>query len=56
VRAFLRSLWTLGVYRRGRLGYWRLFWATLIAQPRKFRAAMELAIIGYHFRTVAERL
>jgi radical SAM superfamily enzyme YgiQ (UPF0313 family) len=56
VRAFLRSLWTLGVYRRGRLGYWRLFWSTLIAQPRKFRAAMELAIVGYHFRTVAERL
>jgi radical SAM superfamily enzyme YgiQ (UPF0313 family) len=56
VRAFLRSLWTLGVVRRGRLGYWRLFWATLIAQPRKFRAAMELAIVGHHFRTVAERL
>ncbi len=56
VRAFLRSLWTLGVSRRGRLAYWRLFWATLIVQPRKFRAAMELAIMGHHFRTVAERL
>jgi len=56
VRAFLRSLWTLGVLRAGRLGYWRLFWATLLVRPRKFRAAMELAILGYHFRTVAERL
>lgn len=56
VRALLRSLWTLGVRQRGRLAYWRLFWATLIAQPRKFHTAMELAIIGYHFRTVAERL
>jgi radical SAM superfamily enzyme YgiQ (UPF0313 family) len=56
VRAFLRSLWTLGVSRRGRLAYWRLFWATLIVQPRKFHAAMELAIMGHHFRTVAERL
>ena len=56
VRAFLRSLWILGLSRRGRLAFWRLFWATLIVQPRKFHAAMELAIMGHHFRTVAERL
>jgi len=56
VRAFLRSLWTLGVWRHGRLAYWRLFWATLVARPRKFRTAMELAIMGHHFRKVAERL
>jgi len=56
LRAFLRSLWALGVVRRGRLAFWHLLWTTLIARPRKFRAAMEFAIIGYHFRTVAERL
>jgi radical SAM superfamily enzyme YgiQ (UPF0313 family) len=56
LRAFLLSLWTLGVSRSGRLAYWRLFWTTLIARPRKFRAAMELAIMGHHYRTVAERL
>jgi radical SAM superfamily enzyme YgiQ (UPF0313 family) len=56
VHAFLRSLWTLGVTHRGRLAYWRLFWLTLLREPRKLHAAMELAIIGYHFRTVAERL
>ncbi len=56
VRAFVRSLWMLGVLRGGRFAFWRLFWATLIARPTKFRAAMELAILGHHFRTVAERL
>ena len=56
VRAFLRSLWTLGISHRGRLEYWRLLWATLIVQPRKLHAAMELAIIGHHFRTVAREL
>jgi len=56
VRAFLRSLWTLGILRGGRLAFWRLFWATLLARPRKFRAAMEFAIIGLHFRIVADRL
>jgi radical SAM superfamily enzyme YgiQ (UPF0313 family) len=56
VRAMLRSLWTLGVAGRGRLSFWGLFWTTLLARPRKFRAAIELAVMGHHFRTVAERL
>jgi radical SAM superfamily enzyme YgiQ (UPF0313 family) len=56
MHAFLLSLWTLGVMQRGRLAYWRLFWTTLLREPRKLHVAMELAIIGFHFRTVAERL
>ncbi len=56
ILALLNSLWTLGVSSRGRLAFWRLFWATLLTRPRKFRAAIELAVIGHHFRTVAERL
>jgi radical SAM superfamily enzyme YgiQ (UPF0313 family) len=56
LRAFLRSLWALGLFQRGRRAYWRLFWGTLVTQPRKFHVAMELAILGHHFRTVAERL
>jgi radical SAM superfamily enzyme YgiQ (UPF0313 family) len=56
IRAFLQSLWTLGVRQRGRFAFWGLFWETLFARPRKLRAAMELAIMGHHFRTVAERL
>ncbi len=55
-RAFVRSLWELGVRAPGRLAYWRLLWGTLIRNPRKLQAAMELAIIGHHFRTVAKRL
>ena len=56
VTAFLKSLWVLGVWHRGRLGYWRLLWVTLLASPRKFHTAMELSIIGHHFRRVANRL
>jgi radical SAM superfamily enzyme YgiQ (UPF0313 family) len=56
VRAFLRSLWVLGVRHRGRLAYWRLLAATLLVSPRKFRAAVELAVIGHHFRRVANAL
>ena len=54
--AFLKSLWILGVWHRGRAGYWRLFWGTLISRPRQFPHAMELAILGYHFRRVANSL
>jgi radical SAM superfamily enzyme YgiQ (UPF0313 family) len=54
--AFLKSFWVLGVWHRGRMGYWRLFWGTLIRRPRQFPQAIELAILGYHFRRVAKSL
>jgi len=56
VRAFVASLWLLGVKQRGRLAFWVLLVRTLLASPRKFRAAVELAILGHHFRRVALRL
>jgi radical SAM superfamily enzyme YgiQ (UPF0313 family) len=56
VRALLRSLWALGVRHAGRAPFWLLLWTTLLASPRKFRAAMELSILGHHFRSVANRL
>jgi hypothetical protein len=56
VRAFLKSFWVLGVAHRGRRAYWRLVWSTLLLRPRQFRHAIEMAIIGYHFRCVATAL
>jgi radical SAM superfamily enzyme YgiQ (UPF0313 family) len=56
VRAFLRSMWLLGVWQPGRRGYWRLFWGTLLMRPSHFSRAMELAVMGYHFRKVARGL
>ena len=54
--AFLKSFWVLGVWHRGRVGYWRLFLGTLIRRPRQFPHAIELAILGHHFRRVAKSL
>ena len=54
--AFLKSLWLLGIRYRGRMAYWWLFWSTLLKQPGQFRDAIELAIMGYHFRRVAQKL
>jgi hypothetical protein len=56
LEAFVKSLWLLGVWHGGRLAYWRLFVTKLLRRPRQFFKAMELAIIGYHFRRVASDL
>jgi radical SAM superfamily enzyme YgiQ (UPF0313 family) len=56
VRAFLKSFWLLGITERGRHNYWRFFWSTVLRRPRQLRCAIELAIIGYHFRRIANRL
>ncbi len=54
--AFVKSFWVLGIWHRGRMGYWRLFIGTLLRHPRQFPHAIELAILGYHFRRVAKLL
>jgi radical SAM superfamily enzyme YgiQ (UPF0313 family) len=56
LEAFLKSFWLLGIWHTGRTHYWRFFWSTLLRRPRQFRYAIELAIMGYHFRRVASLL
>jgi radical SAM superfamily enzyme YgiQ (UPF0313 family) len=56
LQAFVKSLWLLGVWHRGRREYWRFCVTTLLRRPRQFHKAIELAIIGYHFRRVASFL
>lgn len=55
-KAFVKSFWWLGVWYRGRRAYWQFFLGTLIRHPCRFRTAIELAIIGHHFRRVAATL
>jgi len=56
IEAFVKSFWLLGVWHRGRFAYWRFCAGTLLRRPRQFRVAIELAIIGHHFRRVAAAL
>ena len=56
IEALFKSFWLLGVWHRGRAAYWRLFWSTLLRRPRQFPLAIELAIMGHHFRRVASLL
>lgn len=53
-RAFVRSLFRLGLFGKERLQYWKtLFW-TLIHRPELVSTMVSLAIYGYHFRKVCE--
>ena len=56
ITAFFRSLWVLGIRSRGRRAYWSFFFRSLMFRPRKFGEAMNLAILGHHFRKVAASL
>jgi radical SAM superfamily enzyme YgiQ (UPF0313 family) len=51
--AFFKSFWLMGIWYGGRVAYWKLFWGILLRHPRQFRSAIEMAIVGYHFRRVA---
>jgi radical SAM superfamily enzyme YgiQ (UPF0313 family) len=53
VKAFIKSLWVMGVLSRGRRQYWKFLTKALLFHRRAFPEAMTLAIIGYHFRRVA---
>jgi len=56
IKAFVKSLWIMGVMTRGRREYWKFFTKALVFHRRAFPEAMTLAIIGYHFRRVAATL
>jgi hypothetical protein len=54
IRAFVKSIWFLGIREKGRRYYWKLFLSTLLKQPRQFPLSISLSVYGYHFRKVAE--
>ncbi|GAH32205.1 unnamed protein product, partial [marine sediment metagenome] len=44
VRAFFKSMWTLGIREKGRRYYWRLLASTLLKHPRSFALSVTFAI------------
>jgi radical SAM superfamily enzyme YgiQ (UPF0313 family) len=55
-RAFVRSMWWLGICQRGRGEYWRFLAYVALRHPQQLGLAVTLAIYGHHFRIVAEGL
>jgi radical SAM superfamily enzyme YgiQ (UPF0313 family) len=54
LRAFVRSMWVLGLKEKGRGYYWRLLAWVLVRHPRSLPISVNLAICGFHFRKVVE--
>ncbi len=54
--SLIRSLWVLGVKERGRLYFWGLFISTLFRRPGCLPISIRLAIQGFHFRKVADKI
>ncbi|MFP3879723.1 MAG: DUF4070 domain-containing protein, partial [Dehalococcoidia bacterium] len=54
--ALIRSIWALGFKEKGRIHYWKLVVWTLLTRPKTFPLSMALAVEGFHFRKVAEKV
>jgi radical SAM superfamily enzyme YgiQ (UPF0313 family) len=54
--ALARSTWALGFKEKGRIYYWKLFAWTLLTRPKTFPLSITLAVQGFHFRKVAEKV
>ncbi len=52
IKAFLKSIFILGILNKGRFEYWKFIVWTLVYKPNLFIDAITLAVYGYHFRTV----
>jgi hypothetical protein len=56
VRAFFRSIVRQGMIDKGRLSYWKFVLTAATRYHRSFGKAMTLAVMGYHFQVMTERL
>jgi radical SAM superfamily enzyme YgiQ (UPF0313 family) len=54
--ALIKSVVLLGIVGKERLHYWKLMLWTIIRRPRCFPLATTLAIYGFHYRKVFEKL
>ena len=55
-KAFLKSIWHIGIISKSSLRYWKLLIKTIITKRKAFPVAVELAIYGLHFNRVAQKI
>ncbi len=54
--AFMRATWRLGIVSKARFRYWKLLAKTFFVKRRALPIAVELAIHGFHFEKILERV
>ncbi len=55
IKAFIKSMWLLGIMEKGRRHYWKFFVSILLRRPRSLPLSISLAVYGFHFRKVIEQ-
>ncbi len=56
IKAFIRSMWRIGILSNSRVRYWSLLIRTAITKKRALPVAIKLAIMGYHFEKIANQV
>jgi radical SAM superfamily enzyme YgiQ (UPF0313 family) len=52
LKAFIKTIFVIGIFTRGQSEYWKLMIWTLFRRPGLFASAMTYVVYGYHFRSV----
>jgi len=52
LKAFLKSVYIIGLFNKGRREYWKFIFWTLFNRPKSMVDAITYTVYGYHFRTV----
>jgi radical SAM superfamily enzyme YgiQ (UPF0313 family) len=55
IKAFLRSMWRIGMMEKGKIYYWLLILRSL-KDPRKLSLAVRLSIYGFHYRKMLKAI
>lgn len=55
LKAGLKSVFILGMFRKERFYYWRLVFWSLFTKPKLLPMAVTFSIYGFHFRKIFER-
>jgi radical SAM superfamily enzyme YgiQ (UPF0313 family) len=53
IRAFISSIWLLGIKEKGRRYFWKLLAWSLVKKPSMFPYAIGFSLVGLHFRSLA---
>lgn len=56
LKAFIRSMWSIGVVSKARHLYWKLIIKTFLTKIKAFPVAVELAICGLHFERFSQTM
>jgi len=54
IKAFIRSIWYLGIKGKERVYFWKLIAWSLFKRPKLLPLAVTFAIYGFHFRKIFE--